>query len=177
MFTVRGNFWYTTNGNAFNFYDGGAHPANAKAATQSILTLLSGGRVTETVISATSAGLPPLTIIQDSTGTWAALNNHPGACFYRQPTQSIGANLHRPFIQVLGTFSPLRKKGSHTLVTSKFPWGKTGTATDVDTIANATGTVISSHYTVRGPGAHAFTISYRTLSSVPGFILAPEPHC
>ena len=177
MFTVRGNFWYTVSGNAFTFYDGIEHPSNVRAATESILTLLNGGLVTKMVVTAHSPGLPSLTIIQDSTGTWAALQNHPGACFYRQPAQSIGATVHKPFIQLFGKFSPLHNQGSHTLVTSTFPWGKTATATEVDTIAHASHILVFSHYTVSGPGAHTFTITYRKLSSAPRLVLAPEPHC
>jgi hypothetical protein len=177
MFTVRGNFWYSASGNAFSFYDGIAHPVNAKAATESILTLLSGGLMTKAVISARSPGLPSLTIVQDSSGTWAALQNRPGACFYRQPAQAVSARVHKPFLQVFGKFAPLQKRGSHTLVTSTYAWSKTGTATEVDTIAAATDAILSSQYTVSGPAAHTFTTTYRSLSRAPRFVLAPEPHC
>lgn len=174
--TERGVFWYEGTGSGGFRYDLYRPPtaSGEKPATLSELWLLRGGRVTKVVWEANAAGLGTIVIIEDSSGMWAKLAHGPAGCYYKQPNfRRVG----KPFIGVVGTFSPLQQGSSVDTVTSTYPWGTSGTATEVDKIATATKQFVFSRTEVSGSSPLTDTESYHTLAKAPALVLTPEPHC
>jgi hypothetical protein len=138
----RGFLWYTdtVKGSLVRWVDGKKPPAGAgyRPATESIIMLLTNGIVTKYVDTAKAPGLPPLTLIEDSTGFWVALNTKTGGCYHRSTRTADVAGWHSPFVGVYGTFAPMTTQGSTVVVTSTYPWLTGELATETDDISAST---------------------------------------
>ena len=122
----RGFLWYTdkVKGSLVRWVNGKKPPAGAgyRPATESIIMLLTNGVVTKYVDTAKAPGLPPLTLIEDSTGFWVALNTKTGGCYNASKRSADVAGWHSPFVGVYGTFAPMTTQGNTVVVTSTYPW-------------------------------------------------------
>jgi hypothetical protein len=173
--TRRGYLSYTVSGTSFRWQPG-KPSAGYKAATESVLVLLSGGRITKYVDTVRATGLPSLTIIEDATGLWAALNDRPGACYYANPRTADVQGWNKQLIGVVGKFAPMQRKGGVVVVRSSFPWGKVGRADEIDRISATTKHFISSQVHVTTAVPYTFTTTDRVVPK-PALVLASAPHC
>jgi len=175
-----GFLWYTdtVKGSLVRWLNGRRPPVGAgyKPATESIIALLSGGRVTKYVDTAKAPGLPPLTLIEDSTGFWAALNTETGGCFHASTRAADVAGWHSPFVAVFGTFAPMTQQGRTVIVTSTYPWIAGELATEVDHISATTKHLDSYTITVTGSAPITFSATDQDIP-VPSFVPAPKPRC
>jgi hypothetical protein len=128
-----------------------------KPATESILVLLTSGRVTKYVDTAKAPGLPALTIIEGSGGLAVALAKKGNTCFHPASRAGDVAGWGSPFIGVYGNFSPMQTQGNTVIVTSTYPWLKSEQATEVDRISATTKHLDS--YTVKVTGTSPITFS------------------
>lgn len=176
--TRRGYLSYSVQGKTFHWHVSGTPtPAGYKPATESFLVLLKGGRVTKYVDTVKAPALSPLTIIEDANGFWDSLSSHPGACYYKQARVADVLGWGSPLIGVTGKFQPVQHQGGDVIVTSTYPFGSTGTATEVDRISASTKHLISTRIHVAGvPSPFTFTVTDQVIAK-PAKILAPTPHC
>jgi hypothetical protein len=173
--TRRGFLSYTASSSAFRYYNGQKPPPGYRPATESLLYLIHNGRITKVVDTARAAGLPPLTIIEDASGTWANVSRQPGACYYKNPSIRERG---QQFVGVFGNFSPLQHSGSTVIVRSTYPWGKTGAqASEVDRIAAATKLLLALQVHVNGAAPFSWSLAGLREEATPSLVLAPSPHC
>ena len=124
--TRRGYISYTVAGTSFRYVDGKPAPPGYRAAVESIVATLRNGRTIDYVDHVRAPGLPPLTIIENATGVWAALGNQPGACFHKNPRSSGVFGWGYQFVGVFGHFAPMQRSRSTVTIQSTYPWGKSG---------------------------------------------------
>jgi hypothetical protein len=176
----QGFLWYTdkVKGSLVRWVDGKPPPAGAgyRPATESIIVLLTNGVVTKYVDTAKAPGLPPLTLIEDSTGFWVALNTKTGGCYHRSTRAADVAGWHSPFVGVYGTFAPMTTQGSTVIVTSAYPWLTGELATETDHISATTKHLDSYSVKVTGSTPITFTAT-NTDIPVPSYVPASKPHC
>jgi hypothetical protein len=147
-----------------------------KPATESILVLLTGGRVAKYVDTAKAPGLPTLTIIEGPGGLAIALTRKGNTCFHSASRAGDVAGWGSPFIGVYGNFSPMQTQGDTVIVTSTYPWLKSEHATEVDRISAATKHLDS--YTVRVTGTSPITFSATNQDiAKPSPVPAAAPRC
>ena len=138
--------------------------------------LLTNGIVTKYVDTAKAPGLPPLTLIEDSTGFWVALNTKTGGCYHASTRAADVAGWHSPFVGVYGTFAPMTTQGSTVVVTSTYPWLTGELATETDHISATTKHLDSYSVKVTGSSPITFTAT-NTDIPVPSYVPASKPHC
>lgn len=176
----RGFLWYSdkVKGSLVRWVDGKKPPAGAgyRPATESIIVLLTNGSVTKYVDTAKAPGVPPLTLIEDSTGFWVALNTKTGGCYHRSTRAADVAGWHSPFVGVYGTFAPMTTQGSTIVVTSTYPWLTGELATETDQISATTKHLDSYSVRVTGSSPITFTAT-NTDIPVPTYVPASKPHC
>ena len=176
----RGFLWYSdkVKGSLVRWVDGKKPPAGAgyRPATESIIVLLTNGSVTKYVDTAKAPGVPPLTLIEDSTGFWVALNTKTGGCYHRSTRAADVAGWHSPFVGVYGTFAPMTTQGSTIVVTSTYPWLTGELATETDQISATTKHLDSYSVRVTGSSPITFTAT-NTDIPVPSYVPASKPHC
>jgi hypothetical protein len=176
----RGFLWYSdkVKGSLVRWVDGKKPPAGAgyRPATESIIMLLTNGTVTKYVDTAKAPGLPPLTLIEDSTGFWVALNTKTGGCYHRSTRAADVAGWHSPFVGVYGTFAPMTTQGNTIVVTSTYPWLTGELATETDQISAATKHLDSYSVKVTGNSPITFAAT-NTDIPVPSYVPASKPHC
>lgn len=176
----RGFLWYSDSvkGSLVRWINGKKPPAGAgyRPATESIIVLLTNGVVTKYVDTAKAPGLPPLTLLEDSTGFWVALNTKTGGCYHRSTRAADVAGWHDPFVGVYGTFLPMMTQGSTVVVTSTYPWLTGELATETDHISATTKHLGS--YSVKITGSSPITFSaMNTDIPVPSYVPVSKPHC
>jgi hypothetical protein len=147
-----------------------------RPATESLLVLLTGGRVTEYVDTAKAAGLPALMIIEGSGGLAVSLHKQPGACF--QPSSRAGgvAGWGSPFVGVYGTFAPMQRSGDTVIVRSTYPWLQGEHASEVDRISATTKHLQSYTVTVTGSSPITFSATNQDIRR-PALVPAAKPLC
>ena len=177
----RGFLWYTdkVKGSRVRWVDGKKPPPGAgyRPATESIIVLLTNGSVTKYVDTAKAPGLPPLTLIEDSTGFWVALNTKTGGCYHRSTRAAdVAGHGDLPFVGVYGTFAPMTTQGSTVVVTSTYPWLTGELATETDQISATTKHLDSYSVKITGSSPITFTAT-NTDIPVPSYVPASKPHC
>jgi hypothetical protein len=176
----RGFLWYTDSvkGSLVRWVNGKKPPAGAgyRPATESIIMLLTNGSVTKYVDTAKAPGLPPLTLIEDSTGFWVALNTKTGGCYHASSRAADVAGWHDPFVGVYGSFAPMTTQGSTVTVTSTYPWLSGELATETDHISATTKHLDSYTVKVTGTSPITFTAT-NTDIPVPSYVPVSKPHC
>lgn len=176
----HGFLWYsgTVRGSLVRWVSARRPPPGAgyKPATESILVLLTNGRVTRYVDTAKAPGLPTLTIIEGPSGLFVALHRKAGACYHSAPRSGGVAGFGAPFIGVYGTFSPMQTHGGTVIVTSTYPWLATEHATEVDRISLATKHLQSYSVKVTGTSPITFGAVNQVVASPPA-LPAALPHC
>jgi hypothetical protein len=175
----HGFLWYTDTapGSAFRWVSSKRPPPGGgyKPASESILVLLTNGRVTKYVDTAKAAGMPTLTIIEDSTGLWASLSKKP-ACYHRSSRAGDVAGWGSQFVGVYGTFSPMETHGDTVIIRSTYPWLRTEQAVEVDRISATTKHLQSYTVTVTGTSPITFSAANQNIAK-PANVPAPKPHC
>jgi hypothetical protein len=173
----HGFLWYSDTGSVFRWVSSKRPPPGGgyKPASESILVLLTNGRVTKYVDTAKAAGLPTLTIIEGPGGLWAALSRKP-ACYHRSSRAGGVAGWGSPFVGVYGTFSPMETHGDTVIIRSTYPWLKTEHAAEVDRISATTKHLQSYTVTVTGTSPITFSAANQD-SAKPANVPAPTPHC
>jgi hypothetical protein len=176
----HGFLWYsdTIPGSLVRWVSAKQPPPGAgyKPATESLLVLLTNGRVTKYVDTAKAPGLPVLTIIEGPSGVFVALNKKPGACYHSAPRSGGVAGWGAPFVGVYGTFSPMQTQGGTVIVQSTYPWLNTEHATEIDRISLATKHLQS--YTVKVTGTSPITFGATNEDIVPPpAVPAANPPC
>jgi hypothetical protein len=165
---------------AFRFSFGQQVSAGYHAASESLLYLMTKGRVSKFVDTLRAPGLPPLVLIEDASGFWGQEASRPGACYSNLGSPALGtmlASYGGPFVGVYGHFSPLEHAGSTVIVRSSYPWGSSGAqAMEVDRISSVTRLLLSLQVQVNGTAPFAFSELMRE-QPVPGFVPASSPHC
>jgi hypothetical protein len=151
-----------------------------KPATESLVVLLTKGRVTKYIDTAKAPGLPALTLIEGPSGLFVALNNtgskNTGTCYHAAPRSGGVAGWGAPFVGVYGTFSPMQTQGGTVIIQSTYPWLNTEHATEVDRISLATKHLDS--YTVKVTGTSPITFAATNQDVVPPPpVPAAQPHC
>jgi len=164
---------YTSEGSVPRWQYGLRPTAGFTAASESLLVLLSGGVITKYVDTARAPGHAPLSIIEDSSGVWSMA---AGKCYFANPRASGVGGWAGQLIGVVGNFAPMRRSGDVVTITSTYPWGKSGTATEIDRISATTKQFISSEIKVMTAAPFTFTITFREVLK-PATVAAPEPHC
>jgi hypothetical protein len=176
--TRHGYVSYTVSGSTFHYVAAEVAPPGYRRASESVLVLLRGGRVWKYVDHAAAPGLPSLTIIEDATGLWAALNSRPGACYYKNPRSSGVLGWGSQFVGVFGDFAPLRRAGALVTVHSTYPWGKSGAqASEVDQFFARTKYWRSFQVHVNGSAPFTWTMAGFHEGRAPSLTAAPTPHC
>lgn len=176
----HGFLWYsdTAPGSLVRWVSAEQPPPGAgyKPATESILVLLSNGRVAKYVDTAKAPGLPALTIIEGAGGLWVSLHKKSSSCYHSSPRSGDVAGWGLPFIGVYGTFSPMQTQGDTVIVQSTYPWLKTERATEIDRISATTKHLQS--YTVKVTGTSPITFGATNQDiAKPSLVPAPAPRC
>ena len=174
---VSSGTWGSAPGSLVRWVSARKPPAGQgfRPATESLLVLLTGGRVTQYVDTAKAPGLPALTIIEGSGGIAVSLKK-PGACF--QPGSRAGgvAGWGSPFVGVYGTFAPMETSGATVIVRSTYPWLQGEHASEVDHISAATKHLQSYTVTVTGSSPITFGATNQDIPR-PALVPAAEPLC
>ncbi len=129
--TRSGYLSYVVAGPVFRYVDGQPAPASFHPGVESITAVLRNGRTVGYVDHIDAAGLTPMTIVENSTGVWAALGSNP-SCYFKNPRSSGVLGWGAGFVVVVGNFGQLKRSGGLVTVRSSYPWGKTGEAVEVD---------------------------------------------
>lgn len=176
--TRHGYLSYTVTGTAFRFAKGEAPPTGFRPASESLLYFIRNGRIFRYIDRAHAPGLPALTIIEDATGVWAAVNSHPGACYYHNPRSSGVAGWGYPFVGVFGDFVPLQKSGNLVTVHSTYPWGKSGAkASETDRFDAKSHNFLSFRAQITGTTPFTWGMSTFHQGKPPTLTPVPAPHC
>jgi hypothetical protein len=176
----RGFLWYTDSvkGSLVRWVNGKKPPVGAgyRPASESIVVLLKNGVVTKYVDTAKAPGLPPLTLLEDSTGFWVALNTKTGGCYHASTRAADVGGWHNPFVGIYGTFAPMTTQGSTVVVTSSYPWLSGELATETDHISATTKHLDSYSVKITGASPITFTAT-NTDIPVPSFVPVAKPRC
>ena len=172
--TRRGYLSYTDAGPAtsYNYAWGEPAPFGYRLATESLLYLLRGGRVTTFVDRAHAAGMLRLTLIQNAGGSWG----RTGSSCYSHPRASLKklSGLGQNFSLVYGQFAPLQQSGDTTIVNVRYRWGSTAWANETDRVSTATKLVRSWHISVSNGVVISEILHYPV---TPPIASAPTPGC
>jgi len=171
--TRHGFFAYTTSGTNVRWAWGQPPPSGFKAATETVLQVLSGGAVHYYSDVVKAPGLPTLEMIGNSSGNWTILGSED--CYTKFAASSAPVSLGEQFVGVVGNFGPVKHDGSEDLITSAYPWGPGSTATEVDTVSGLTKQILRSTVQIRGRVTLTFTATNRSLAVA--VVPAPSPVC
>jgi hypothetical protein len=165
--TRRGYLFYTAVGptGSFGFAYGRGMLAGYRPASESILYVLHGGRITSLVDTARAPGLPALTLIKSAGAAWGRVS--PVKCYVTASGLTSALSGYREqFTNVFGHFAPLQRQGRVIIMRSTYPWGGQGgaTATEVDRIS--------------GTPKHAlsYRIKVSAIASTPSFSISGTFH-
>lgn len=175
----HGFLWYsdTIPGSLVRWVSARQPPPGAgyKPATETLVVLLTNGRVTKSIDTAKAPGLPVLTLIEGPSGLFVSLQKK-GACYHAAPRSGGVAGWGAQFVGVYGTFSPMQAQGGTVIVQSTYPWLNTERATEIDRISAATKHLQS--YTVKVTGTSPITFAATNQDVVPAPpVPAAQPHC
>jgi hypothetical protein len=174
--TRRGYISYTVAGASFRYVDGKPAPPGYRAAVESIVATLRNGRTINYVDHVRAPRLPPLTIIENATGVWAALGNQPGSCFHKNPRSSGVFGWGYQFVGIYGQFAPMQRSGRSTVtIQSTYAWGKSGAqASETDHFSATKKYWRSLRVQITG-GAGAFSWGMTGFRQSPATPKAPTP--